>query len=142
MLEAPILERIDVERHYENSPDLSWLKQDYFCDKYTGKEAYMNVSHELNEEYKARDAERLRAYYNDEWCMLGIVAKAWITLHHKGLAFQHEFNESVWGVESDSEEHIKNMIQEQVDILTHQAQLNGIVVSPNLQVIINEDIKQ
>ena len=141
-MKAPILEKIYVTKYVDDSPDLSWLKQDYFADHYVGKEAYMNVSHELNEEYKARDAERLRAYYNDEWCMLGIVAKAWITLHYKGLAFQHEFNESVWGVESDSEEYIKTIIQEQVDILTHQAQLQGIQVSPNLQVIVDASVKQ
>ncbi len=137
-----MLQEIFVTKYIDTNPDLSYLKQDYFADHYKGEEAYMNVSHELNEKYKAQDAERLQAYYNGHWCMLGIVAKAWIQLHHKGLVFEHEFNESVWGVESDSEEYVKQIIQEQVDILTHQAQLKGIPVSPNLKVIINKEIKE
>lgn len=141
-MKAPILEKIYVTKYVDNSPDLSYLKQDYFADHYTGKEAYMNVSHELNEKYKAQDAKRLESYYNGDWIFLGIVAKAWIDIHHKGLVFTHEFNESVWGVESFNEEYVKQMIQEQVDILTHQASLNGIQISPKLEIIVNEDLKE
>jgi len=141
-MKAPILEKIYVTKYVDSNPDLSYLKQDYFADHYTGKEAYMNVTQEQNEKYKAQDAKRLEAYYNDEWSMLGIVAKSWIQLFHKGLLFEHEFSESVWGVESDNEEYVKSIIQEQVDIITHQASLKGIQISPNLEVIVNEEIKQ
>lgn len=137
-MKAPILETIYVKKVFEENPDLSWLNQDYFADHYTGKEAYMNVSQELNEKYKAEDAERLRRFEAGNWYSLGIVATADIKLRYKGIVFVHEMQESIWGICSDDQEGIDRNIQEQVDIIKHQASLKGIAISPNVQVIIKE----
>jgi hypothetical protein len=141
MVKAPILESITINRYLDSQPDLSYMKQDYFADHYTGKEAYMNVTQELNEKYKAQDAERLRKYNLGLWFFMGIEAVADINLRYKGMQFTHNISESIWGVESDSEEYVKMVQQEQIDIIKHQCALKGIGVSLNLKVIINEDVK-
>jgi hypothetical protein len=64
----------------------------------------MDCTLEEQAKYKEQDRERLEAYHEGDWCMMGITCDiqvkttaAWAVPHKVGSA-------SLWNVESDSEE--------------------------------------
>jgi hypothetical protein len=141
MLEAPILERIDVERHHDDSPDLSWLKQDYFADHYTGEEAYLNVTQEENEKYKAQDAERLRAYYNDEWSMLWLKVVGYVSANVNGESFSTTLFDTLGGIEDDAPDYIAENERDMINGIIYEAHHKKFRISAFLEINIHEDVK-
>ena len=141
MIEAPILEEINVTRHYEDSPDLSFLKQDYFADHYTGEEAYMNVSQELNEKYKAQDAERLADFENDRWCMLWLKVVGHVSVNVNGESFSTELFDTLSGIESDSPDYIAENERDMVMGIIHEAHNKKFRISAFLQVNVDTEVK-
>jgi hypothetical protein len=84
-----------IESIYDESPDLSWLTQDYNEPSIPPEEAA---------KYRAQDAERLDAYERGDWHMRGIRLAAEITLTRPGRVDEvfHLSTPGIWGVESDS----------------------------------------
>lgn len=66
-----------------------------------------------SEMQKAKD--RMAAWENDEWRFVGVVAKAVVYIPAGGTSFRIMTLESagLWGIESDSEEYLKEVFEEQ-----------------------------
>jgi predicted RND superfamily exporter protein len=80
---------ISIERQVVNddSPDLSWLEQDY-----------ADLPEPERSKYRSQDAERL-ANYGTDWSMVGIRAVAIIEVN--GIQQSIE-SPGLWGIEDDS----------------------------------------
>ena len=102
--DKPFIRSIRVKHIYEENPDLSFLKQDYFNDN----PEYPLCSQEDNEKYQAQDKARLKAYENDMWCMMGIVAETEIlvpqnTYPNPSYRIVPITSGGLWGCESDAD---------------------------------------
>jgi len=86
------LELISIKRKImdDDSPDISWLQQDY--KDCTEAEQIL---------YKQQDKERLESLQNGEWSLIGIQAEAEIRIN--GI-YETITSPGLWGIESDSEE--------------------------------------
>ena len=74
-----------IKREYDQDPDLSWLEQ---------------TDAEMGDGFEQASKERIDAYNNGDWCMVGVIVNAWGTGPDgrvQGIA-----QESIWGIESDS----------------------------------------
>jgi hypothetical protein len=93
--------RVFIESVYDDSPDLSWLEQDY--NDVPADEALL---------YRTQDAERLAAYRRNDWYMIGVRLAAEITLTSNNKVPNPSWRTStlklttpgVWGVESDGDD--------------------------------------
>lgn len=82
---------VQVCKLYDSDPDLSWLDPD-------------------------DDADRLDAYARDVWCMVGVRARAEVTI---GGVTQQVYSCGIWNVESDSDkEYFEQLRGEELDQLT------------------------
>jgi len=137
LIEQPVLEKIYVHLHIDTDPDLSYLQQDYFNDD----PKYPSCTMEENLKYKEQDAQLLRAYERGEWCMLGVVAVGNVHVTVNGLEFEHEFNASVWGVQSNDNDGIDMYIKEHIAEIKRDCKDKGVKVSKDLQVIIDRNFR-
>lgn len=81
---------VQVCKLYDSDPDLSWLDPD-------------------------DDADRLDAYARDVWCMVGVRARAEVTI---GGVTQQVFSAGIWNVESDSgKEYFEQLREQELDQL-------------------------
>ena len=84
--------RYTMEECPDVYPDTSYLTQTY--DDCEAAEAA---------KYRAQDAARLAAYYQDEWHYVGIRARADITVTRPGYSVTYTLHSAgLWGIESDS----------------------------------------
>ena len=89
-------------------PDLSYLEQDYSdCTK------------EDQAQYKAQDRERLKAYHRGDWYMLGVCCDIAIKTDTNWVTPTVIGRSSVWGVESDSGDYLKELAEEQIAEAMH-----------------------
>ena len=112
--------KIVLKRMYDEDPDLSFLEQDY-TDK--------DVTEEENKKYQERDRQRLEAFRNEEWNMIGIKAEAiihidngrWKNSKGESAGWQiHKISSGgLWNIESDgSEEYFKEIEEQEIADLT------------------------
>jgi hypothetical protein len=134
MVKAPVLETIVVTKSQDDIQDISYLKQDYFNDN----PKYPLCTQEENEKYKAQNAERLRAYYNDQWTMICISATGYAELISNNQTFTTELGDSISGVESDYEQGIKDYQNEFIYNILVECRQKKIKIAPNLKLIVKE----
>jgi len=126
------LEKIEIKYTDDESPDVSYLETT--AEEHYGENG-SNWSHVSEEEkakviaefgsiyeaciaYAARDKERLDAFNRGEWHMIGIQAKATILIPigNNSFSIQSIHSNSLWGIESDSDEkYLKEIEQEQIE---------------------------
>jgi hypothetical protein len=87
-----------VTHEYDDSPDTSYLEQEY-----------EDCTPEEREQYKQQDRERLEALRNGDWYYLGVCVAMKKGSYEVGRA-------SVWGIESDSDEGYFTEIED--DLIT------------------------
>ena len=111
----PQIARIEFEMVTANddSPDLSYLETtpDHYIGHATTTESIV---------YAAQDAERLRGYRDGDWTMIGVRARAHVTLPVGQGSFVAMELESpgCWGVESDSDaQHIAGIFSDECESL-------------------------
>lgn len=90
----PELVRVMIETPFDESPDLSYLEQDY-------ADVRSPVTRNL---YRKQDRERLAAYNRGDWHCVGVRVAATVLLgRERGWKVEHTFRSpGVWGVESDA----------------------------------------
>ena len=120
------IEKITLHREFDDSPDLSFLQQDYLEVK--------NEKERLK--YIRQDKQRLEDYYNEKWSMLGIIAKAEVSyemtnVYPKGNRRIERFTSGgLWGIESDSgEKCLKEIEAEQLEDLKLHLKTFGVDIS-------------
>lgn len=107
------LESISKEFIIDESPDLSYLEQDY--EDCTKQEAI---------KHKAQDENRLQRYNDGYWHMIGIKAKAKIRIN--GI-FETVTSGGLWGIESDSDQkYFDEVFEEQKSELIDMLKEIGI----------------
>lgn len=82
----------------DESPDLSYLEQDY-----------AEASPEERAKALAADAERLRGFHRGAWHMCGffVEARVWVPIGGNSFATYTLRSPGVWGTESDSSDEYK-----------------------------------
>jgi hypothetical protein len=84
-------ERLEIP---DNDPDLSYLEQDY-----------SDSPADEAEKYREQDRKRLAEYRRGGWYMVGIRARANISIPHSGYTTMYSLESpGLWGIESDSGE--------------------------------------
>ena len=108
MNDAKVTVTFKREECVDESPDLSYLEQDYGDSPVAEREMY-----------RAQDTERLKAYHNGDWHVLGIRAVAMIVVSRPGYSTHYELTSpGLWGVESDSgEDCLQEAFQNECDTL-------------------------
>lgn len=105
------IERVYVLTTLDESPDLSWLEQDYNDPSITPEEALL---------YRAQDAERLAAYNSGDWYMVGVQLAAEVVLERPGRVDEviTLTTPGIWGVESDSgEDYFRSLADDDSEYL-------------------------
>ena len=115
---APLqIDSIRVEWMLDESPDLSWLEQDYSDCKPADAALY-----------RKQDAERLAAYHHGEWHMRGVRAVAVVSypIGNGSRRLETFTSGGLWGIESDcSGDYEKELASEQINELkNHLEQFN------------------
>lgn len=87
----------------DESPDLSYLEQDYKEENATDRATY-----------KAQDKQRLDDYHKGNWYMLGVCCDISIITATNWAVPTIIGRSSVWGVESDSGDYLKELAEEQI----------------------------
>jgi hypothetical protein len=95
---------VTVQHVPDESPDLSWLEQDY-----------ADLPEPEATEYRKHYRKRLVAYNRGEWYMLGVVVSVAIKVH--GDIPRTVGSASLWGIESDDEAYIAEVEKD----LLHEA---------------------
>ena len=120
------IEKITIERKIDESPDLSFLQQDYAEVK--------NIKE--REKYLKQDKERLNAYNNNEFDFLGISAKAEVSyemdnVYPKGnRRIEWLSSGGLWGIESDcGEKELKQVEDEQLENLKEHLKMFNVDIS-------------
>lgn len=133
--DKPFIRRIRVKHIFEDNPDLSFLKQNYFNDN----PKYPLCSQADNEKYQAQDKKRLEAYDNNEWCMMGIVAETDILVPQHTVPPSYRIvpitSGGIWGNESDADWH--DVEDEQIADLKDLCKTFNVEVPDN--VVIDRD---
>jgi hypothetical protein len=110
MTEAHI-ERVYILTTLDESPDLSWLEQSYNDPSIAPDEALR---------MRAADAERLAAYRQGDWYMVGIQLAVEVVLARPGRVDEviTLTTPGLWGVESDSgDEYFRSIADDESSYL-------------------------
>jgi len=88
------------------------------------------VAEELARSYCKADYERMLALDRGEWCYLGIMAKAVVSIPCNGNSRRLETLTSggLWGIESDSGEYLDEVAQEQLEDLKSHLRAFGVYI--------------
>ena len=120
------IESISCQQIFDVDGDISWLQQ-----------YDINSKDSEERKYALQDKKRLEAYYNGEWCFIGIQAKAEIRIN--GIS-QTISSGGLWGIESDSdEEYFDEVFEEQKEELKDNLLELGFTEKEIAQ---NEDLNQ
>ena len=94
--DTPYLISVKKIQEVDDDPDLS-----YFTDE----SRYHNVEDNEKRKYIKQDAQRLAAYYNDDWYYVGIRIEALIGIPQgpQTIRMLTISSAGCWGIESDSE---------------------------------------
>jgi hypothetical protein len=102
------LGKVTIRHILDEDPDLSYLQHEMDGDRIVSSCAYSNEDIELLgletvKGYIEEDRQRLKAFYRDDWWMIGIRAEAEV-LTGEGLCWLCNTVSSggLWGIESDS----------------------------------------
>lgn len=115
--------RVDSLRivwEYDDSPDLSYLTQDY-----------KDCSEEDREKYIKEDQKRLMDYHLTVWCMMGCYVEATVSYPTGFNSRRLEtFNSGgLWGIESDSgKDYIDTIELEQIQDLKEHLSHFGVIL--------------
>lgn len=134
----PRIEVIRIVRRLDESPDLSYLgaygnkwkpgaidreelgdlgrhEYQYFYPAMTGEETG-------NLDSPSEDYRRMESYGRGDWCMLGLIAEAQVSVQKEGVQRLETFTSSgLWGIESDSgRDYIEEVKQDELaDLKSH-----------------------
>lgn len=103
----------------DDSPDLSYLEQ------------YKDSTDEEEVKYAKRDAERLKAYYDGDWHMLGCYAVATVSYPAgQGSRRIERFQSGgLWGIESDSDQsYLDSVAADEISDLREHLKHFGITL--------------
>lgn len=87
----------------DECPDLSFLEQ-----------TYEDCTPEERRKYQKQDRERLKAYQNGEWYMMGVCCDISVTTKTNWAVPTVIGRSSIWGVESDSGDYLMELAEEQI----------------------------
>lgn len=99
-------------------PDAEWL------DDYVTLEAKRMEWHKAMEQNAEKDYQRMEAYNAQQWCMIGVIAKAEVQLQPNG-PIQVLRSGGLWGVESDGKSYLGEVAKEQLAELKTELLLLG-----------------
>ena len=120
------IRKITVKHILDESPDLSYLEQEY-----------EEETAENRATYKEQDKKRLDAYNNNQWCCIGIRAFGEFLVpfdDHSGI-IEHISSGGLWGIESDTDaSEIKGTEEEQIAELKKIAGILNINVPANVEI--------
>ena len=103
--EAPIkVDSVRIEWMEDESPDLSWLNQDY-------NEPEIDPEDRLN--YKSQDLKRLADYEAGKWSMMGCRAIAEVSrpIGQGSRRLETFTSGGLWGIESDAGEDYRKEVE-------------------------------
>jgi hypothetical protein len=125
--------KITLKRELDTDPDLSWIgtfdneaKSEFAIEHEPDNHRTFNWFNPQegaveNKKQAKRDYDRMMAYENGHWNMIGIKAVAEVQTSENGREWliNHISSGGLWGIESDSDEEYKKEIeQEQLAELT------------------------
>jgi len=146
------LGQVSIERVTDECPDLSYLGRYSDSDatnrkneiaierEYSGVgEYHWFIAAEVDNMKQAQqNYRRMESYENQQWCMLGIIAKAQILVpsgQNDGFTVQTIRSGGIYGVESDSEEsYFEELEEEEIEDLKEQLGILGIAFPKDMEV--------
>jgi hypothetical protein len=130
----PFATDLKIKIPYDESPDISYLQQEY-----------EDSPPEEQEKYKAQDAKRLEKLERGDWSFIGIRAECRINIPGNSSA---PFticcpisSSGLWGIEDDSgEEYLKEVALEQVEELLLMLRSLSVVIPKGWSLLTKADL--
>ena len=138
------IESIKIKHTIETQPDLSYLGKysnnpaEVHIDRKErgnqgcGEYRYFNLGYG-DPEYIEQDYKRAESYNRQEWYVFGVMAVAIVSYSTETVPASNRLETltsgGLWGIESDSEDYIETVENEQLDDLREHLAHFGIVVS-------------
>ena len=149
------LGKVSVERILDEDPDLSYLGEytdhpvqtthSYIIDRETysgsfverGQYHFFVAENVENEKEAIQNYDRMESYNNQQWCCIGIKAKAEILIPDGSGDYVRQTITSggLWGIESDSDKsYLEQVENEELDNLRLELKVLGVTMPKNVEV--------